>query len=86
MVIQMPFYVDNLETHDGVRAEYLGDNLYHLPLEYLQSNSGSIVINLKSGITRGDSNNTEVRVIMQQYGIEIIYPAADFVQVNLYTE
>lgn len=86
MIIQLPFYVDNLETYSGEKAQYLGNNLYHLPLTYIQSYHGTIMLKHISGITRGDGNYTDVKVTMHSDGIAISYPNQDFIQVNLYSE
>lgn len=86
MVIQMPYYVDNLGTNDGVKAMYLGDNLYHFPLDYIQGASGRILLTPLSGITGGNGNYNDVGVIIHEYGTEIVYPNEDFIHVILFAE
>lgn len=84
MVIELPISGEYIvKTTDGVVAKYLGDNLYHFPLEVIQDYGGMMMIQVPEiSIDRGDVSGGSVSV--KPVYIEILYPNEVLVKFTLY--
>lgn len=86
MIIKLPFADEITDIYSEVIATPLGNNYYHIPINYIQSYSGNMVINLRNNedkITGGRIDDGNVQI--QTYGIELIYPNNNYVEVELYS-